>query len=169
MEQATIPRFYWDLAKAKSYFDRGQTPWTPAVPQVFQLREGLRILEAEGLQTCLARHARLAAAARAGVQALGLKLFADPQHASNAVTAVRCPEGIEIPALRKLMREKYGIVLAGGQQRLADEIFRIGHLGYVAESDIIAALGALGVALKELGAQVDPGAGVAAAIAALGA
>jgi aspartate aminotransferase-like enzyme len=168
-EQAKLPRFYWDLRQAKQYLARGQTPWTPAVPQFFQLRDALRLLEKEGLQNCFARHARLAGAVRAGVQALGLKLFADPAHVSNSVTAVRKPDGIEIGALRKLLREKYSVELAGGQQRLQDEIFRIGHLGYVGESDIVATLGALGVALKELGLKIDAAAGTAAAVEALGA
>jgi aspartate aminotransferase-like enzyme len=168
MEKATIPRFYWDLGKAKDYLARGQTPWTPAVPQVFQLRKALQILEEEGLQACFARHALQAGAVRAGVQALGLTPFADPSHASNAVTSVRKPDGVEIAALRKLLLEKYGVVLAGGQQTLSDKIFRIGHLGYVGESDIIATLGALGMALKELGLSVDPAAGVAAAVEHLG-
>ena len=110
----------------------------------------------------------MGAAVRGGVQALGLKLFADRAHASNAVTAVRKPEDIEVGALRKLMLDKYGVVLAGGQQRLKDEIFRIGHLGYVSPSDVVATLGALGLALKELGLSVDPSAGSAAAVKALG-
>ncbi len=168
MEKATIPRFYWDLGKAKDYLARGQTPWTPAVPQVLQLQKALQILEEEGLQACFARHARLAGAARAGVQALGLKLFADPSHASNAVTSVYKPDGIEVAALRKLLLGKYGVVLAGGQQTLSDKIFRIGHLGYVGEPEIVATLGALGMALKELGLSVDQAAGVAAAVEHLG-
>lgn len=168
MEKATAPRFYFDLAKAKSYFERGQTPWTPAVPQVLQLRAALRILEAEGMQACFERHARQAAAVRAGVKALGLKLFAEESHASNAVTSIRIPEGIEVAALRKHLLDKYGVVLAGGQQRLGTEIFRIGHLGYVGESDIVAALAALGMGLKDLGLAVDPGAGATAAVKHLG-
>jgi aspartate aminotransferase-like enzyme len=168
MEQAKIPRFYWDLKKAKDYLARGQTPWTPAVPQCFQLRDALRILAKETLEGCFSRHASMGAAVRDGVQALGLKLFADPAHASNAVTAVRKPEGVEVGALRKLMLDKYGVVLAGGQQSLKDEIFRIGHLGYVSPSDVVATLGSLGLALKELGVSVDPSAGTTAALKALG-
>jgi aspartate aminotransferase-like enzyme len=168
MKQAKMPRFYFDLAKAKSYLDQGQTPWTPAVPQVFQLREGLRLLEKEGLQNCFARHARFARATREGVKALGLTLLADEKCASNAVTSVRNPEGVDGAALRKLMREKYSVVLAGGQGSLKDAIFRIGHLGYVGESDIVATLALLGLALKELGLKVDPAAGASAAIRALG-
>ena len=168
MKQARIPRFYFDLAKAKSYLEQGQTPWTPAVPQVFQLREGLRLIEKEGLQNCFARHAKFAKATREGVKALGLKLLADESCASNAVTSVRNPEGADVAKLRKLMREKYGVVLAGGQGSLKDAIFRIGHLGYVSESDIIATLGLLGLGLRDMGLGVDPAAGAGAAIRVLG-
>ncbi len=168
MKQSKMPRYYFDLAKAKSYLEQGQTPWTPAVPQVFQLRAALRLLEKEGLQACFARHARLAKAAREGVKALGLKLLADESCASNAVTSVRKPEGVKVADLRKLMREKYGVVLAGGQRSLKDDVFRIGHLGYVGEADIIATLGLLGLGLKELGVKADPTAGVRAAVSSLG-
>lgn len=167
-EEAKIRRFYWDVGKAKSYLERGQTPWTPAVPQVFQLQTALNMLLADGMQATFARHAQQARAVRAGVTALGLKLFADQSHASNAVTSVRKPDGAAVADLRKLMLERYGVVLAGGQQRLRDEIFRIGHLGYVTQSDIIATFGALGMGLKELGVDVDPCAGVTACVNALG-
>jgi aspartate aminotransferase-like enzyme len=168
MKQAKIPRFYFDLGRAKSYLEQGQTPWTPAVPLVFQLREGLRLIEKEGLQNCIARHARFARATREGAKALGLTLLADEVCASNAVTSIRNPEGIEGAALRKLMRDKYGVVLAGGQGSLKDAIFRIGHLGYVSESDIIATLALLGLGLRDLGLKVDPAAGASAAIRVLG-
>lgn len=168
MQKAKTPRFYFDLGVAKSYLEQGQTPWTPAVPQVLQLREALKLLEKEGLQACFARHARLARATREGVKALGLRVLADESVASNAVTAVCKPEGIEVAALRKLLLEKYGVVLAGGQGRLKNDIFRIGHLGYVGETDIVAGLSALGLALKELGWKADPGAGAAAAAKSFG-
>jgi len=168
METAKMPRFYFCLKEAKRYLDQGQTPWTPAVPQVFQLQASLRLIGKEGLQNCFARHARLSRAVREGVKALGLKLLADEAVASSAVTAVRKPEGIEVAAIRKLMLQKYDVVLAGGQGSLKDDIFRIGHLGLVFETDVIACLGALGLALKELGWKCDPGAGAGAAVKALG-
>jgi aspartate aminotransferase-like enzyme len=135
---------------------------------MFQLQAALKLLEKEGMKECFERHARLATATREGVKALGLKLLADEAHASNAVTAVRRPEGVAVADLRKLMLEKYGVVLAGGQRALKDEIFRIGHLGYVGEPDVIATLGLLGLGLKELGVDVDPTAGVRAAVSSLG-
>ncbi len=127
------------------------------------------MIQAEGLKASHARHARLANLVRAGVQALGLTLFAvDPARRSNAVTSIHKPEGLKTADLRKLLRDKYNVVIAGGQGKIKDDIFRIGHLGFVSESDLLPALGALGLALKELGMNVDPGAGVAAAVATLG-
>ncbi len=168
MTKAKMPRFYFDLGKAKNYLEQGQTPWTPAVPQVLQLRQGLRLLEKEGLKNCFARHAKFAKATREGVRALGLTPLAEESCASTAVTSVRNPEGIDGAAFRKQMREKYGVVLAGGQGVLKDSIFRIGHLGYVAEADIIATLSLIGICLKDMGMKVDPGAGASAAIRVLG-
>jgi aspartate aminotransferase-like enzyme len=168
MKTAKIPRFYFDLGKARDYLKTGETPWTPAVPLVLQLREALRLLEKEGFDNCLKRHARLARATREGVKALGLKLLADERVASNAVTSVRRPDRIDVSALRKLMREKYRVVLAGGQGSLKNDIFRIGHLGLVNEGDIVAALGLLGLAMKDMGVKLDPGAGAAAALKVFG-
>ena len=85
------------------------------------------------------------------MKSLGLELFADERFASNTVTAVRVPEGVDGPALNKLMREEYGVVLAGGQGKLAGQIFRIGHLGWVDEQDIQATFDALRSALPRLG------------------
>lgn len=168
MTEAKMPRFYFDVARAKSYLEQGQTPWTPAVPQVFQLEKALALIEKEGLPECFGRHARLAKAVREGVKALGLKLLADESCASNAVTSVRRPEGVKVADLRKLMQQKHGVVLAGGQGSLKTEIFRIGHLGHVSPADIVATLGLLGLCLQELGLDVDPAGGVSAAVRVLG-
>ncbi len=167
--EAKMPRFYWDFRKAKQYLDQGQTPWTPAVPLVWQLGEALKLVEQEGLAACFARHARLARMARAGVEALGLKPFAaDAAYASHAVTSVCKPDGIKTADLRKLMRDKYRVVLAGGQGKIKEDIFRIGHLGFVGEKELVSGLGMLGLALQELGLSVEPEAGAAAAIAVAG-
>lgn len=169
MERCATPRFYLDLKKAKQYLKDGQTPWTPAVQLIFQLGDALKMIEAEGLQNSFARHARLAAMTRAGAKALGLTLFAaDESRASNAVTSIRRPEGIATADLRKVMRDRYGVVISGGQGKIKDEIFRIGHLGFVGEKEVLATLACLGLTLKEMGQAVDPAAGVAAAMAVLG-
>lgn len=166
---AKMPRFYWDFTSMAKSMQKDQTPYTPALPQLFGLRESLKMIQEEGLENLWARHRKLAAAVRASATALGLELFADPKHASNAVTSIRVPAGVDVKDLRKLLRDKYGVVSAGGQQKLEPEIFRIGHLGYFAESDIIACMSAVERALKDLGREVSSGAAVRAAQEALAA
>lgn len=166
--QAKMPRFYFDLLKAKKIQDeKKQTPWTPSLPQMYGLAEGLRMIEQEGLENCFARHRRLGGAVRAACKAMGLRLLADPKYASNAVTSIFPPEGVTNKQVRSLLLNKYGVVLAGGQGKLADEIFRIGHLGYVCETDVFSALAALAAGLRELGAKVDTAAALDAAHAEL--
>jgi len=148
---AKMPRFYWDFAKAKSYLERGQTPWTPAITTVFALSVSLEMMLAEGLPNIIARHARLGKAARDGVKSLGLSLFAEESHASNTVTAVAASDGLDTRKMLKILREEHEIVLAGGQQRLDGNIFRIGHLGWVSEDDIEAVISALKVVLPQAG------------------
>jgi len=149
--KARIPRYYFDYGKAKSYLEKGQTPWTPAVSVYFAMDFALKKLLVEGLKNIQARHARLGKFTREGVKALGLKLLADERVASNTVTAVVVPEGVDGAALNKMMRTEYNTVLAGGQGPLTGKIFRIGHLGYCQEADIQACLDALKLALPRVG------------------
>ena len=152
--QAKMPKYYWDFAKAKSFLEKGQTPWTPAVSTVYALDAALELFQREGLKNIVARHARVGAKARAEVKSLGLSLFPDDSCASNTVTAVQVPEGLDSKKLLKILREEYDTVLAGGQQRLDGKIFRIGHLGYVTEKDIDAVIEALKAALPQAGFSV---------------
>lgn len=162
-KNAKMPRFYFDLTAAKKFAEIGETPWTPALSVIYAMQESVRILKAEGLDNIFARHEKMQKMARAGLKALGLKLLADDSVASKAVTAVFPPEGVEADAMRKLVREKFGVVLAGGQEDLKGKLFRMGHLGYIDQMEVIAAIAALEVALAHLGFSVKKGAGVAAA------
>ena len=148
---AKMPRFYWDFSQARSYLERGQTPWTPAITTVFALSVSLEMMLTEGLPNIFARHARLGKAARDGVKSLGLFLFAEESHASNTVTAVAASDGLDTRKMLKILREEHEIVLAGGQQRLDGKIFRIGHLGWVSEDDIGTVISALKVVLPRAG------------------
>ncbi len=148
---ARMPRFYWDFTKARSYLERGQTPWTPAVSVIFGLSAALEMMFEEGLANTVARHARVGKATRDGIKSLGLSLFADENHASNTVTAVAASEGLDSKKLIKILRAEHQVVLAGGQQHLDGKIFRIGHLGWVTEADIEAVITALKVALPQAG------------------
>jgi aspartate aminotransferase-like enzyme len=149
-EGAKMPRFYWDFGKARSYLEKGQNPWTPAVSVIFGLRVALDMMLKEGQANIVERHARVARAAREGVKSLGLSLFADEAYASNTVTAVTA-NGFDAKKLNKIMREEHQVVLAGGQQKLDGKIFRIGHLGWVTEDDIAKVMVALKVALPKAG------------------
>ena len=150
-EQAKMPRFYFDARRAVDMAKKGQTPWTPAVSIFFGLDVALGLILKEGLENVFERHRRCGDAARKGAKSLGLQLFGDERYASNTVTAIKVPEGIDGKDLNKMLREEYATVVGGGQQHLAGKIFRIGHLGFVQESDIEAVIEVVGKALPRLG------------------
>lgn len=150
--EAKMPRYYWDFAKAKKFLDeKGQTPWTPGLTAIYALSAALRLMKREGLSNIIARHVRVGDRAREGVKSLGLSLFADENYASNTVTAIKVPDGLDAKRLLRILREEHDTVLAGGQQKLDGKIFRIGHLGYVTEDDIDAVIKALRIALPQAG------------------
>ncbi len=155
--EAKMPRFYWDFKTARDFLEKGQTPWTPAVSVFFALDVALDILEKEGLRNIFARHARLAAKTREGVKSLGLTLFADEKAASDTVTAVKVPEGVDGKELVALMRDAHNVEMSGGQASLAGKIFRIGHLGYVTEADVDEVISELGKALPKVGFKTASG------------
>lgn len=109
----------------------------------------------EGLPNVIARHARIGKAARDGVKSLGLSLFAEESHASNTVTSIAAPDGLDTKKMLKIMREEHHIVLGGGQQSLDGKIFRIGHLGWVNEKDIETVISALKIVLPQAGMGVN--------------
>ncbi|MFQ6122078.1 MAG: pyridoxal-phosphate-dependent aminotransferase family protein [Dehalococcoidales bacterium] len=148
---AKMPRFYWDFTKAQKTLEKRQTPWTPAVSIMFALSTSLEMVLKEGLSNRLARHARVGKFTRDGIKSLGLSLFADENYASDAVTAVVAPNGLDTTKLLKIMREEHQIVLAGGQGKLGGKIFRIGHMGWVTEGDIEPVISALKVVLPQAG------------------
>ena len=146
-----MPRFYWDFNKAKKYAEKGQTSWTPAISVFYALGVALNMMEREGLANIIARHARVAKATREGIKQLGLSLFADEAFASNTVTSVKVPNGIDVNELRRTLKKEHEVIVGGGQQKLANKIFRIGHLGWVTEDDIAEVLSALEKTLPKLG------------------
>ena len=162
METARMPRFYFDLRKHRESGHNGETPWTPAIAVVYQVDEGLRLMEAEGAAAIFARHETCAAATRAGLEALGFELLADPAHRSKTVTAARIPDGLDWKALNREIKRR-GLILAGGQGKLTGKIFRVGHLGSVTVDEILGAMATIEAASLATGRPVDPGVGVAAA------
>lgn len=162
METARMPRFYFDLRKHRESGKNGETPWTPAVAVVFQVDEGLRLMAAEGAPAIFARHEACAAATQAGLQALGFQLFADPDHRSRTVTAALIPDGLDWKAFNGEVKRR-GVILAGGQGKLAGRVFRVGHLGSVIVDEILGTIATLEEVMAAAGRPVEVGAGVAAA------
>ncbi len=164
-----IPKFYFSFTKALKSLESGpipDTPFTPAVSLIVQLRESIKVIEAEGLENAWARGARMGAAMRAAVRALGLKLLASKGY-SDVVTAVDCTDGPNASEVAKRMRDDYGISIIGGQGKLKGKMFRLGHVGNVDEVDVLACVAALEMVLKKMGHPVTLGAGVAAAEASI--
>ncbi len=149
MTQASIPRFYFDLRKAREFAELGQTPWTPPVSLAFALDAALDLYEREGAEKVWARHERRAQRIRDGVLGMGLELFSQPDAHSVTVVALKVPEGIDAAGIRRTLRERNGFVIGGGQQELAGKILRIGTMGDIQDADIEAVLAALAAALSE--------------------
>ena len=163
MEEKERLPFYFNLKMYRDFLAKGETPFTPAVPQFFALKESLTMMKEWGLENIIKRHEMHRDMIRAGVRALGLELLADDAVASPAVTAVCVPQGISPKEITTKLREEHNVVVAGGQAKLQDKTFRIGHLGYVQPADLVAALAALEVVLKDLGQKVEYGKATTAA------
>jgi aspartate aminotransferase-like enzyme len=162
IERIEPQAFYFNLKfHRKSLRSGPETPWTPAVTLVVGLAESLKQIRAAGIETVWARCERLARATRAGVQAIGLDLFADRPAAG--LTAVKVPSGVDCGLLLGRLESRFGVKLAGGQDKLRGKIFRIGHFGALDELDVLGTLAALELTLVELGQPVTLGAAVAAA------
>jgi aspartate aminotransferase-like enzyme len=167
METASMPRVYLDLRAHRESHAAGQTPWTPALAVVYQVDEGIRLMQAEGADAIFARHEACSAATRAGLTALGFQLFADQRFASKTVTAAHVPDDLDWKVFNGELKRR-GLVLAGGQGKLTGKIFRLGHLGSVTVEEILGAMSVLEFASIGFGRRVQPGAAVAAAqVAAL--
>ncbi|MGV2827191.1 pyridoxal-phosphate-dependent aminotransferase family protein [Myxosarcina sp. GI1(2024)] len=164
-ENCKFPRFYLDLGKYKKANAKDSSPFTPPVNLMYGLQTSLQMMQREGLENIFARHRRLTEASRAAVKAMGLKLLAPDNAASTAVTAID-PAPAEAEKIRATMKQKYDIALAGGQEHLKGKIFRIGHLGFVSERDLLTVISCLEATLIELGVDnFEPKAGVKAAAA----
>ncbi|MBO0697345.1 MAG: alanine--glyoxylate aminotransferase family protein [Zavarzinella sp.] len=157
--------FYFDLKRYRAKLPENDTPFTPANTLIKAQRVSLKRIRAEGIENLWARHARMGAAARAGIQAMGLENFAE--RPNNALTVIKVPAGIDGNELLKNLESKYGYKLANGQDTLKGKIWRLSHMGYCDAFDVMGALSALELALLDAGFKLEPGAGVAAAQRAL--
>ena len=163
VKESSLPKYYFDFAKEKKNLAKNQTAYTSSVSLIIGLQASLARIKDEGLENLFARTDKLARATRAGVKALGLELLA-PESPSNACTAIKVPEGIDGAKIPSLIREKYGVAVAGGQAHLKGKIIRISHMGYVNAYDILSGLAALEFVLRDLDYPVETGASVKAAL-----
>jgi aspartate aminotransferase-like enzyme len=158
-EKANLPKFYFNLKEELAVAEKNQSQFTPAISLVVGLREALKMLKEEGLENVFKRHEKLARATREAVKALGLELFA-PTAPSDALTAIKAPEGVDGKKLKKNFEDQFGLIIAGGQSQLKGKIIRIAHIGYFQPLDIIQAISTLELVLKNMGYPVKLGAGV---------
>ena len=161
VETSKLPKFYFDVKKAKKNLEKQTTPWTPGISLIIQQKKALEVIKSIGLDGLLEHHRILGEATRAGVKALGLELLAE--RPGNILTCCKVPASIDGVKLVKLMQSKYKAYIAGGQDPYKGKIFRIAHLGYMGGFDVIISLAALEMTLSDLGFKFDKGAGVKAA------
>jgi aspartate aminotransferase-like enzyme len=167
IDSNNVPRaFYFDLKKYRKSLVESDTPFTAAHTLIRAQKVSLKKLKAEGLENVWTRHAQMAAAARAGAKAMGLELYASQP--VEGLTVIKVPAGVDGSAVLKKMEKQYGVKLADGQDTLKGQIWRLAHMGYIDQFDVLAALSALELVLLEVGFKLNPGAGVAAAQQELG-
>jgi serine---pyruvate transaminase len=163
-----VRSFYLDLKKYKAKIDEGNdTPYTPAHTLIRAQRTSLKKMRAEGIENIWARHGRMASAARAAATALGLKLFAD--HPADGLTVITVPTGFDGTAILSAIEKKHGFKLANGQDDYKGRIWRLAHMGYIDQFDVMGAISALELELLAAGYKMEAGSGVAAAQRALAA
>ncbi len=167
IDRSTSPRYYFDLRECKKAIEKVDTPFTPAIGIVIALVESLRLIKEQGLENLFKRYIHLAQAARDGCKAVGLELFPDPSCATNVLSAMKLPAGIDGEKLIKIMRDTHGITVAGGQDKLKGKVIRMAHMGALDEYDILTGIACLEKALHQMGHKFELGAGLAAAQKAL--
>ena len=163
-EASTLPKHYWDIKNQKKFADKGQTYTTPPESIIFGMHESIKMIKEEGLENIFVRHEMGKNILRAGMKAIGCKLLASDDCASPAVTAIFPPDGIDAEKVRSEIRGRFGVELAPGQGDMKGKLFRIGHLGYVDKLELVATIGALELLFSQMGAKIDIGKGVKAAL-----
>jgi aspartate aminotransferase-like enzyme len=159
-------RFYFDWERTRKAQAKLDAAFTPPVSLVAALDVALGLLLEEGLDAVFERHIRLGRAARAGAKAMGLELFSPDEDRSAVVTAIRAPDGVDSSAVVKGLRDRFGMTIANGQGDLLGKIFRLGHIGWFDVFDIVTMLAAVEIVLADLGADVERGVAVTAALEA---
>jgi len=151
--------YYFDLLKFKKYHKKKETPYTPAIPLFFALEEGLKMLKEEGLKNRIIRHKECSKAFYEAAETIGLELYAAKPVRSNTVITIKNPQGIDTNMMRKIMREKYGVLISGGMGAIKESTFRIGSMGIVSKKEVKITINALENALLSLGYKLEKGEG----------
>lgn len=147
------PKFYWDFSKHKKSAEENTTPFTGPVNMIVALKTTLDMMKKEGLENIFKRHMKLRDGLRAGVKAIGMSLLAADKDGSAAITAIYPPEGASVDGIRKGLKSRFDIVVADGQDQLKGKIFRIGHLGFFSERDLLMTMASLEMVLYDMGYQ----------------
>jgi aspartate aminotransferase-like enzyme len=161
VEKAQLPRFYWDWRKMKKSLATKETPFTPAVTLIVALAEAIKMIKSTGLENAQKEYSLLAKAARAGMKAIGLEVFGDVP--CEVVTSAKVPAGIDGGKIVKMLREEFGVSIAGGQGALKGKIIRFAHMGYIGKADLLVGFACLEMVLSKLGHKLEKGKAVAAA------
>ena len=159
----TTPRLYFDLREAKKAMEKADTAFTPAIGIIIAMVESIKLIKQRGLENMFKEFIRLAQGTRAGCKAIGLELYTDPSCATNVLTAVKLPAGIDGEKLAKIMRDTHGITVAGGQDSLKGKVIRIAHMGALDEYDLLTGIACLEKVLHQMGHKFELGAGLTAA------
>ncbi len=165
MAGAKSRRCYFDIADMLKANATGYFPYTPALPMLYGLRETLNIIEEEGLENIFHRHHYLAEGVRAAItEGWELKLCAkEPKWYSDTVSAIMVPAGIDAAQVIDVAFRRYNLALGAGLSKVAGKVFRIGHLGDLNELMLMGAIAGAEMAMLDVGIEVNPGSGVAAA------
>jgi aspartate aminotransferase-like enzyme len=147
---STNPKYYFDVQQYEDYLKIGQPPFTPALSIMFALEKSLEEMVAEGIENVFSRHHEIAERTRHGARSLGLEILPDEKFASDTVTAIKLPAGVDGKEFLARVRKDYNVILGGGQKALTGKIFRIGHMGWVEEAHIDEALEAAGRTLRSM-------------------
>ena len=159
IEKSDLPKYYWNFKKMQKALNNKTTAYTPAISLIMAAGKSIEMIKSEGIENVWTRHARLAHATREGMKALGLELFAG-NDSGNVLTSVKIPDGVNFDSGIKKLRDETGVTIAGGQDELKGKMFRVGHMGYVNEFDIVLATSAVEKILFENGYKVELGKGI---------
>lgn len=163
-ENSNIPKYYWDIKMYQKFYNNKQeTPYTPAIPLYVGLLKQLENLEKKGFETEIKKHDKISKMVRTAISAMGLELLNNDSDSANTVTPIIVPDSIDLKKMQKILLDKYGVDVAGGQGKLEGKIFRIGHLGNVDPLFVISVIAAIEMTLKELGYPLEIGVGVKSA------